>query len=94
MGPARLLSVVADSVDGAQKPDLVGSVGSGRVLGRICSPGGWCAGRGNSMEGVGPAGLDDPYNSGYSKFLCITRFKNTMNLEHSFFNKVQRLKQI
>lgn len=83
MEPARLLSVVADSVEGAQKPDLVGLVGTGRVLGKTCSPGGWCAGRGWEGEGVGPAGLDDPYNS---KFLCITH----RNLEHSFFNKVQR----
>lgn len=47
-------------------------------------------GQGDSMEGAGPAGLNDSNNSGYSKFLCITHFKNTMNLEHFFFNKVQR----
>lgn len=45
--------------------------------------------KGDSVAGAGPAGLNDPSDSEYFMFLCITHFKNTMNLEHSFFNKVQ-----
>lgn len=85
MEPARLLSVVADSVEGTQKNlqaqwTLVGFWGE-------LDPQGACVLRG---DGKGDHGLNDTSNSGYLEFLCITHFKNTMSLEHSFFNKVQR----
>lgn len=40
---ARLLSVVADSVKEGQKPELGTLVCCGWLLGRTCSPGGWCS---------------------------------------------------
>lgn len=59
-GP-RLLSVAADSVKEGQKPELAASVGSGWVLGRTCSPGGWCSpgrcpGKGGGSWSLGESG--------------------------------------